>query len=89
MPNIKIPTPLRPYTGGQSQVSIEGDTVGNALQALVEQYPDLRDQLFNGNDLRQFVNIYIDDEDVRFLDGMDTEIDNDENLRIIPTIAGG
>ncbi|RMG85770.1 MAG: MoaD/ThiS family protein [Chloroflexi bacterium] len=89
MPSIKIPTPLRPYVGGQAQVTVNGETVGAALQDLVSQYPDLRDQLYNGDQLRQFVNVYLGDEDVRFLEGLETEIDSDDNLRIIPTIAGG
>ena len=89
MPNIKIPTPLRPYVGGQAQVTVNGETVGAALQDLVSQYPDLRDQLYNGDQLRQFVNVYLGDEDVRFLEGLETEIDADDHLRIIPTIAGG
>jgi molybdopterin converting factor small subunit len=87
--NIKIPTPLRLYTDGEAQVTVQGATVGQAIHHLVEQYPDLRQHLFNDNELRNFVNVFLDDEDVRFLDGMDTEIDNDDNLRIIPSIAGG
>ncbi|PJF40326.1 MAG: MoaD/ThiS family protein [Chloroflexi bacterium] len=89
MPQIKIPTPLREYTGNEAQVVVEGTTVGSALENLVEQHPDLQPHLFENGQLRQFVNIFIDDEDVRFLDGLDTEIDADDNLRIIPSIAGG
>lgn len=89
MPSIKIPTPLRAYTGGQAQISIEGDTIGAALDNLVTQYPDLKPHLFNGDELRNFVNIFLGDEDVRFLDGLDTEISVGDNLRIIPSIAGG
>ena len=89
MPSIKIPTPLRPYTGGLAQVNVEGGTVAGALDNLVSQYPDLRDQLFNAGKLRHFVNVYLGEDDVRFLDGLETEIEDDDNLRIIPTIAGG
>jgi adenylyltransferase/sulfurtransferase len=89
MATIKIPTPLRVYTGNQAQVAVSGDTVGKALADLVTQYPELRQHLFNGAELRNFVNIFLGEEDVRFLDGLDTEIAADANLRIIPSIAGG
>lgn len=89
MPAIKIPTPLRAYTDGQSQLDVAGTTVGEVLNALVEQYPDLKTHLFNGDELRNFVNVFLGDEDVRFLEGMDTEVDAKDNLRIIPSIAGG
>lgn len=89
MASIKVPTPLRAYTDNQATINVEGSTVGAALNSLVEQYPDLKQHLFNGEELRSFVNVFIGDEDVRFLDGMDTEIDVGDNLRIIPSIAGG
>ncbi len=89
MARIKIPTPLRTYTGGEAVVAVEGGSVGAALEHLVNQYPDLRQHLYNGADLRSFVNVFLGDEDVRFLDGLNTEIDPDADLRIIPSIAGG
>lgn len=89
MPSIKIPTPLRAYTGHNAQVDVSGATIGEALADLVNQYPDLKPHLFNGDSLRTFVNIFVGDEDVRFLDGMDTPIENGDALRIIPSIAGG
>ncbi|MCB9454132.1 MAG: MoaD/ThiS family protein [Anaerolineaceae bacterium] len=89
VPNIKIPTPLRPYTDNQSQVSVTGETVGEVLNALVNQYPDLRTHLFNGDELRNFVNIFLGDEDTRFMDGLNTDVEPDDQLRIVPTIAGG
>ncbi len=89
MASIKIPTPLRPYTGDQAQVSVDGVTVGEALNNLTATYPDLRQHLYEGDKLRNFVNVFLGDEDVRFLDGMDTEIDANASLRIIPSIAGG
>jgi len=89
MASIKIPTPLRPYTGEQAQVNVSGSTVGEAVNDLVTQYPDLRPHLFNGSELRNFVNIFLADEDIRFLDGLDTEIEENASLRIIPSIAGG
>ncbi len=89
MPNIKIPTPLRAYTNGQAQVEVEGATIADALQSLIAQHPELEQHLFNSGELRNFVNVFLGEEDVRFLDGLDTEIDTDSNLRIIPSIAGG
>lgn len=89
MANIKIPTPLRAYTGGEAQISVDGATVGAALQDLVGKHPDLKQHLYNGDELRNFVNVFLDDEDIRFLDGLETEINADDNLRIIPSIAGG
>ncbi|HVU12361.1 MAG TPA: MoaD/ThiS family protein [Phototrophicaceae bacterium] len=89
MPSIKIPTPLRPFTGNQPQVTVAGDTVGAALNDLTTQYPELRQHLFNGGELRNFVNVYLGEEDVRFLGGLDTDLSPSDSLRIIPSIAGG
>ena len=89
MANIKIPTPLRVYTDNEAQISVNGSTVGDALADLVAQYPELKQHLFQEEKLRSFVNVFIDDEDIRFLDGTDTEIEDDASLRIIPSIAGG
>ena len=89
MANIKIPSPLRVYTDNEALISIDGATVGELLQNLVQQYPDLEQHLFNEGKLRSFVNVFLGDEDIRFLDGVDTEVDADEDLRIIPSIAGG
>jgi molybdopterin converting factor small subunit len=89
MPQIKIPTPLRPYTANQAQVNVNGETVGAALNDLTTQYPELRQHLFNGGELRNFVNVYLGEEDVRFLGGLETELGNSDSLRIIPSIAGG
>jgi molybdopterin converting factor small subunit len=89
MASIKIPTPLRAYTGNQAQVSVDGVTVGQALNSLTDQYPELRPHLFNGGELRNFVNVFLGDEDIRFLSGLETDIDTESALRIIPSIAGG
>jgi adenylyltransferase/sulfurtransferase len=89
MPAIKIPTPLRAYTDGESQVTVDGGTIGEALTHLVTRYPELKPHLFNGDELRNFVNIFLGEEDVRFLDGLETEVSPGDNLRIIPSIAGG
>jgi sulfur-carrier protein len=89
MPSIKIPTPLRAYTGGESKVDVQGATVGEALANLVQQHPNLKQHLYEGEELRKFVNVFLGEEDVRFLDGPATELEDDDNLRIIPSIAGG
>ena len=89
MAKIRIPTPLRAFTGGAANIDVAGGTVGEALNNLVEQHPELRAHLFNEDELRSFVNIFIGDEDIRFLQGLDTEIEATESLRIIPSIAGG
>lgn len=89
MPSIKIPTPLRVYTGNQAQVEVQGATIGDALNHLTTQYPELRQHLFNDKELRNFVNVFIGEEDIRFLNGLDTEIEETDSLRIIPSIAGG
>lgn len=89
MASIKIPTPLRAYTGGEAEVNVSGENVGTALSDLVAQYPDLKPHLFKDDELRNFVNVFLGDEDVRHLNGMETPIEGDTRLRIIPSIAGG
>jgi len=89
MTTIRIPTPLRPYADGQSNVIVSGGTVGAALDNLTGQHPDLRQHLFEGDNLRSFVNIYLNKEDVRQLDGRETVVEDDDTLMIIPSIAGG
>ena len=89
MATIRIPTPLRPYTGGNSSINVSGGTVGAALSNLTEQHPDLRQHLFEGDELRSFVNICLNQEDVRYLDGANTEVADSDTLMIIPSIAGG
>jgi molybdopterin converting factor small subunit len=89
MATIRIPSPLRAYTNNQATVEVSGDTVGAALNDLTAQHPDLRQHLYDGEQLRNFVNVFLGEEDVRFLDGLDTEIEADASLRIIPSIAGG
>ncbi len=89
MAKIRIPTPLRAFTDGAADIDVAGATVGEALANLVNQHPELRAHLFNDDELRSFVNIFIGDEDIRFLQGLDTEIEANESLRIIPSIAGG
>jgi molybdopterin converting factor small subunit len=90
MPKVKIPTPLRQYTGGDAEVEVGGQTAGETLGNLATQYPDLKQHLYTGDGkLRSFVNVYKGDEDIRYLDGQDTEVSEDDELSIIPSIAGG
>ena len=89
MPSIRIPTPLRPYVNGNTVVAVQGETVGAALDHLTEQHPELRQHLFEGEDLRSFVNIYLNKADVRYMDGTGTPLAEDDTLLIIPSIAGG
>jgi molybdopterin converting factor small subunit len=87
---IHIPTPLRAYTDEQATASVPGATVGEALRALVERYPELETNLYTDDgSLRQFVNIYVGDEDIRHLDEEGTSLSDDDELSIVPSIAGG
>jgi len=89
MTTIRIPTPLRPYTGGNGAVDVSGATVGEALADLTRLHPQLRPHLYDGEALRSFVNVYLNKEDVRGLQGSDTAVSADDTLMIIPSIAGG
>jgi adenylyltransferase/sulfurtransferase len=90
MTTLRIPTPLRPYAEGQSEITVQGLTVGEALNDLVTQYPALKKHLFaETEELRPFVNLFLGDEDVRHLQGVDTPLKDGDKLMIIPSIAGG
>jgi adenylyltransferase/sulfurtransferase len=87
---VLIPTALQSYTGNQSEVQVQAGTVGEALQAVVETYPDLRKHLYNEQGkLRSFVNVYLGEEDTRYLQGLDTPVKDGDTLMIVPSIAGG
>jgi adenylyltransferase/sulfurtransferase len=89
--NIHIPTPLRSYTGGAETVAIPGTTIAEVFDQLTSQYPDLKQQLFNAEGkLRSFVNIYVNDEDLRYLPEREASpVTERDELTIIPSIAGG
>jgi molybdopterin converting factor small subunit len=90
MPILKIPTPLRTYTRGQSEVAVQGATVAEALDDLIAQFPTLKPHLKTENgSLRAFVNVFLDQNNVRDLEGLSTPLPSDATLRIIPSIAGG
>jgi molybdopterin synthase sulfur carrier subunit len=89
MASIKIPTPLRAYTANQATVEVSGDTVGNALDDLVTQYPDLKAHLFNDGNFATSSTSSLVKMIFASLDGVDTSIETDTKLRIFPSIAGG
>ena len=87
---IKLPTVLRVQADGQSTVAVDGATVGEVFATLVERYPGLRGNLLDDDGkLHKFVNVYKDDDDIRYLDGLDTKLDNGDVLSILPAVAGG
>ncbi len=90
MATIHIPTPLRPYTDSRASVTVAGGTVGDALASLLAAHPGLGKHLRDDSGkLRSFVNIYLGDEDIRFLDGEATALADQAELTIVPSIAGG
>ena len=89
MPVVRIPTPLRPHADGLDRVEAPGSTVGEVLHAATTQHPGLKDRLFDGDDLRRFVNVYVNDEDIRYLDDLATPVAETDEVNIIPAIAGG
>jgi len=87
---IRIPTQLRPLAGGNSEVSVEATTVAEALKALEAAHPGFHDRLFDdAGKLRRFVNVFVADEDIRFLDGVDTAVAEGSTVSIVPAVAGG
>ncbi len=87
---VRIPTQLRPLAGGASEVAVTGGTVGDALKALDAAHPGFAERLFDdGGGLRRFVNVFVADEDIRFLDGLSTPLDDTAVVSIVPAVAGG
>ena len=90
MPTIKVPPVLRPQTDGEAEVDVDGETVGDALRALVDRYPPTKEQLFSPEgELNRYVNVYLNDEDVRVLDGLETSAAASDTVVILPAMAGG
>ena len=88
--SVRIPTPLRSSTGGDAAVEASGSTVGDVLDDLVSTYPDLKPNLYTDDEtLRQFVNVYVNDDDIRYLDGGDSPVSAGDEVSIVPSIAGG
>ena len=90
MATVRIPPVLRASTGGAKEVGADGTNVGEVLQSLVEEHPATQTQLFGeGGDLNRYVNVYLNDEDVRVLDGLGTSVGADDTIVILPAMAGG
>jgi molybdopterin synthase sulfur carrier subunit len=87
---VKIPPVLRPSTGNEKEVAAEGADVGEVLRSLAQQHPGVAGQLFSEDgELNRYVNVYLNDEDVRVLDGLDTPVKDADTLVILPAMAGG
>jgi len=87
---VRIPTQLRSLSGGASEVSLEGSTVSEALKALDSAHPGFGERLFDERgELRRFVNVFVADEDIRFLQGVDTAVSDGQVVSIVPAVAGG
>ncbi len=87
---VKLPTQLRDAAGGATTVNVDGDTVGEALNALYDEHGELRSRLADDDGgLRRFVNVYLKGEDIRFLDGLDTTVSDGDEVTILPAVAGG
>ncbi|MDH4170556.1 MAG: MoaD/ThiS family protein [Acidimicrobiia bacterium] len=87
---VRVPTTLRTLTAGESEVSVDGATVRETLDALEAAHPGFRERLIDDDgNLRRFVNVFVDDDDIRFLDGLDTAVPDGETVAIVPAVAGG
>ena len=86
---VRIPTILRQYTGGAKAVEGTGDTLSALIDDLESRHPGLRQRLVDDDGLRRFVNVYLNDEDVRFLEGLKTQVSDGDSVTVLPAVAGG
>jgi MoaD family protein len=86
---VRIPTILRTYTGGEKAVSGNGETLSQVIDDLEANHPGIRERLVDGGDLRRFVNVYVNDEDVRFTGGLETSVSDGDQVVVLPAVAGG
>jgi sulfur-carrier protein len=86
---VKIPTQLREATDGEATAAVDGATVGEVLDSLYERFGELRSRIAEDGGLRRFVNVYVAGEDIRFLDGLDTPVNDGDEVTILPAVAGG
>lgn len=87
---VRIPTVLRPALGGQSQVEVEGSTIGQILDRLTTDYPSIKGQLLNDDGtLHRFLNVYVNDDDVRYLGGIEAPVADNDEITLLPAVAGG
>ncbi len=90
MSKVRIPAQLRTLTGGVGELAIDGSTVGDVLKGLDAAHPGFAERIFDdGGGLRRFVNVFLDEEDVRFLDGLATPVEDQQTISIVPAVAGG
>lgn len=89
MATVRIPTPLRTLTGGKDEVEASGATIAELVENLESKYPGIRDRLLDEKGVRRFINIFVGDEDIRFLEGLKTELKGNEQISVVPAIAGG
>jgi molybdopterin synthase sulfur carrier subunit len=87
--DVRIPTILRTYTGGEKVVSGEGATLGELIDNLEANHPGIKERLIDGTELRRFVNVYVNDEDVRFTGSLETKLDDGDEVVVLPAVAGG
>ena len=88
--DVRLPTVLRQHAGGQATVQANGDTVGAVFEDLILQFPLLKGQLLNDDgSMHKFVNVYVNDDDVRYLDKLDTKVADGDEITILPAVAGG
>ena len=86
---VKIPAQLRAVTDGEGEIEVEGSTVGEALDAVFAEHEELRERITEDGGLRRFVNVYVSGEDIRFQDGLDTDVNDGDEVTILPAVAGG
>jgi sulfur-carrier protein len=86
---VKVPAQLRVVTDDETEIEVEGSTVGEALEAVFDRHEDLRERITEGGEVRRFVNVYVAGEDIRFREGLETRLEDGDEVTILPAVAGG
>jgi sulfur-carrier protein len=86
---VKVPAQLKVVTDDETEIEVDGSTVGEALEAVFARHEDLRERITEDGDLRRFVNVYVAGEDIRFRDGLETQLEEGDDVTILPAVAGG
>ena len=89
MSTVRIPPVLRSHTGGEREIETSGGTVGDALADLVERYPSMKSQLFDNETLQRYVNVYLNNQDIQYMDKLQTPVQDNDTIIILPAMAGG
>jgi len=90
MATVLVPTPLRRLTGGQSKLAVEGENIGAILRAVDAQYPGIADKVFDGDgNVKRFINVFLNDDEIRTLQGLETPVGSSDRVSIVPAMAGG